>query len=393
MSATHGNSGVLLSVVAAPVAALALFGLEHQHIVEAETPWVAALSGVLLLGSVFAAVHHAEVVALKVGEPFGSVLLALSVTVIEASLIITAMLSGGASENALARDSVFAAVAIVLNGVVGLCLLVGGARYREQGFRVEGTASALSVLATLAVMTLVMPNYTLAKLGPQYSPTQLVFVSVLALILYFVFVFVQSVRHREYFLAEDVSDIGEEAEPPSAGETALSAVMLLVSLLAVVLLAETLSESLERWIHAAHLPPSFLGVVIATLVLLPESVAAIKAAQANRLQTSLNLAIGSALACIGLTIPVVAGGVALSGAGADARPRRRGHGDPAAHAVREFADARHGPRDDPPGRGASRDFRGLPAARRGALSAPSRRPGVFLRVRGCDLGNSQIIKT
>ena len=177
------------------------------------------LSGVLLLGSVFAAVHHAEVVALKVGEPFGSVLLALSVTVIEASLIVTAMLSGGPTENALARDSVFAAVAIVLNGVVGLCLLVGGARYGEQGFRVEGTASALSVLATLAVLTLVMPNYTLAKLGPQYSPTQLVFVSGLALLLYFVFVFVQSVRHREYFVAEDMSDIGEEPTAPSTGET------------------------------------------------------------------------------------------------------------------------------------------------------------------------------
>ena len=240
-------------------------------------------------------------------EPFGSVLLALSVTVIEASLIVTNMLSGGAAENSLARDSVFAAVVIVLSGIVGLGLLVGGARYREQGFRVEGTGSALSVLATLAVLTMVMPNYTLAKLGPQYSPTQLVFVGTLSLLLYCVFVFVQSVRHRDYFLPEGSSDIGEESEPPSAGETAVSAIMLIVSLLAVVLLAETLAEPIERGIHAAHLPPSFLGVVIAALVLLPESVAAIKAAQANHLQTSLNLAIGSALACIGLTIPVVAG--------------------------------------------------------------------------------------
>ena len=201
----------------------------------------------------------------------------------------------------------FAAVAIVLNGVVGLCLLVGGVRYGEQGFRVEGTASALSVLATLAVLALVMPNFTLAKFGPQYSPTQLIFVSGLTMLLYFVFVFVQSVRHREYFVPQEMSDIGEPPAPPSGRETAVSAVMLLVSLLAVVLLAETLAESIERAIHAARLPPSFLGVVIAALVLLPESVAAVKAAQANRLQTSLNLAIGSALACIGLTIPVVAG--------------------------------------------------------------------------------------
>jgi Ca2+:H+ antiporter len=164
------------------------------------------------------------------------------------------------------------------------------------------------VLLALAVLTLVMPNYPLAKLGPQYSPTQLVFVGALALLLYLVFVFVQSVRHREYFLPADASDIGEEeADPPSAVAAAISAVMLIVSLLAVVLLAETLADSLERAVHAAGLPPSFLGVVIATLVLLPESVAAVKAAYANRIQTSLNLAIGSALACIGLTIPVVAG--------------------------------------------------------------------------------------
>ncbi len=307
MTTHSGSFGAIVRTYAPPLAALVLVGLERAGLLHAETVWVAVLSAALLLGSVFAAVHHAEVVALKVGEPFGSVLLALAVTVIEASLIVTAMLSGGATENALARDSVFAAVAIVLNGVVGLCLLVGGVRYREQGFRVEGAASALSVLATLAVLTLVMPNYTLAKLGPQYSPTQLVFVSSLAMLLYFVFVFVQSVRHRVYFVPEGMREIGEETTRPSAGATAVSALMLLVSLLAVVLLAETLSDSLERSIHAARLPPSFLGVVIATLVLLPESVAALKAAAANRLQTSLNLAIGSALACIGLTIPVVAG--------------------------------------------------------------------------------------
>ena len=210
MSATHGSSGAICACLrAADRGARALRARARRHIVEAETLWVAILSGVLLLGSVFAAVHHAEVVALKVGEPFGSVLLALAVTVIEASLIVTAMLSGGATENALARDSVFAAVAIVLNGVVGICLLVGGARYREQGFRVEGTASALSVLATLAVLTLVMPNYTLAKLGPQYSPTQLVFVSTLALLLYFVFVFVQSVATANISCPRTSSDIGE----------------------------------------------------------------------------------------------------------------------------------------------------------------------------------------
>jgi Ca2+:H+ antiporter len=305
MSGAAGAWGAIWRVYAAPLAALALFALEHEHLVPAETAWISAFSLLLLLGSVFAADHHAEVIALKVGEPFGSVLLALAVTVIETSLIVTAMLSGGAVENSLARDTVFSAVAIVLNGVVGVCLLVGGARYREQGFRVEGTASALSVLATLAVVTLVLPNVTVTKLGPQYSPTQLMFIGAFSVILYCVFVFVQSVRHRDYFLPGGANEGPGERSPPGAPATAASAVFLLVSLLAVVLLAETLSGTLERAIAAARLPPGFLGVVIAALVLLPESVAAIKAAHANQVQTSLNLALGSAIASIGLTISAV----------------------------------------------------------------------------------------
>ena len=274
MTAKHGAYGANWRTWAAPVAALALSGLEHYHLADVGNVAVIAVVGVLLLGSVFSAVHHAEVVALKVGEPFGSVVLALAVTVIEASLIVTAMLSSTAGEASLARDTVFSAVLIVLNGVVGLCLLVGGVRYREQGFRVMGTASALSVLATLAVLSLVLPNFTITKLGPQYSPTQLVFISVLSIILYCVFVFVQSVRHRDYFLTEGASDPGDEDEGPTALATALSGVLLVASLLAVVLLAEALSPPVEHAIRAAGLPASALGVVIAALVLLPESVAA-----------------------------------------------------------------------------------------------------------------------
>jgi Ca2+:H+ antiporter len=291
-------------VWAPPLGAFAIVGLEHAHILHASEIWVAGLVCLLLLGSVFAAVHHAEVIGHKVGEPFGSILLALAVTVIEASLIITAMLTSGGHGSALVRDTVFAAVMIVLNGLVGLSLLLGGVRFREQAFRVEGAASALAVLATLAVLTLVLPNYTITKLGPQYSPTQLLFISVLSLVLYGVFVFVQSVRHRDYFLPEEG---GEDihGETPSAGETAASSVLLFVSLAAVVLLAETLTPSVERSILDAGLPPSFLGVVIALLVLLPESGAAIKAAWRNQVQTSLNLALGSALATIGLTVSVV----------------------------------------------------------------------------------------
>lgn len=295
---------------AAPLAALALAGLERYSALYATDVWVALGAALLLLGSVFAAVHHAEVVALKVGQPFGSVVLALAVTAIEASLIVAAMVTSGEQETSLARDTVFSVVVIVLNGVVGLSLLVGGARFREQGFRIEGTASALCVLATLAVLALVLPNFTITKLGPQYSPTQLSFISALSIILYGVFVFVQSVRHRDYFLAEPAGEYSEEPAPPSAGAAALSALLLIVSLAAVVLLAETLTPALERATHAARLPAAFLGVVIAALVLLPESAAALSAACANRIQTSLNLSLGSALASIGLTIPVV-GAVSL----------------------------------------------------------------------------------
>jgi Ca2+:H+ antiporter len=293
---------------AAPLAALAFAGLKHAHLLDAETAPFALAAALLLIGSVFAAVHHAEVVARKVGEPFGSILLALAVIAIETSLIVASMLSGGAVENSLARDTVFSVVLIVLNGVVGLCIVIGAVRYRQQTFRVEGAGAALSVLATLAVLTLVLPNFTVAKLGPQYSPTQLAFVGALSLILYLVFVFVQSVRHRDDFLPEREDGRGgrdEKAEPPSGAATGVSAVLMLASLAGVVLLAKTLSGSLERAIGAVGLPPSFLGVVIAMLTLMPESVAAIRAAYDNRSQTSLNLSAGSALASLGLTIPIV----------------------------------------------------------------------------------------
>lgn len=293
---------------AVPLAALSLVAAKFADLLHIDTPVLILIAGIVLLGAVFSAVHHAELIALKVGEPFGSLILAIAVTVIEVALIVSIMLSAPASTSSLARDTVSSAVAIVLNGVIGLCLVIGGARYREQEFQVKGTASSLSVLATLAVLTLVMPNFTTARLGPQYSPTQLIFVGCFSLILYGVFVFVQSVRHRDYFLAEALGaeGNGHGGSPPSAAAALASCGLLLASLVAVVLLAKTLSPPLEAAVAAAGLPNSFIGVVIAGLVLLPESLAAILAAKANHIQTSLNLALGSAIASIGLTIPVVA---------------------------------------------------------------------------------------
>ncbi|MGF6987031.1 Ca2+:H+ antiporter [Paraburkholderia atlantica] len=265
-----------------------------------------ALVGVSLCAAVFAAVHHAEVVAHRVGEPFGTLVLAVAVTVIEVALIVSVMLTSGPEKAGLARDTVFAAVMIVCNGLVGLCLLAGGIRHREQDFQSRGAAAALAVLASLSVLTLVMPNFTTTSPGPVLSPSQLAFAGVSSLVLYCVFVFVQTVRHRDYFLA-GVPDEDVHAEPPGARLAAISGVLLLVSLVAVVLLAKVLSPVVESAVLGAGAPPAVVGIVIASLVLLPEGLAALRAARADRLQTSLNLALGSALASIGLTIPTVAG--------------------------------------------------------------------------------------
>ncbi|RKE39201.1 Ca2+:H+ antiporter [Paraburkholderia sp. BL23I1N1] len=264
-----------------------------------------ALIGVALCAAVFTAVHHAEVVAHRVGEPFGTLVLAVAVTVIEVALIVSVMLTSGPEKAGLARDTVFAAVMIVCNGIVGICLLVGGIRHREQDFQSRGAAAALAVLASLSVLTLVMPNYTTTSAGPVLSPLQLAFAGVSSLVLYGVFVFVQTVRHRDYFLA-DVPDEDVHAAPPSVGVALASGGLLLVCLVAVVLLAKVLSPVVETAVKNAGAPPAVVGIIIAALVLLPEGLAAVRAARADRLQNSMNLALGSALAGIGLTIPTVA---------------------------------------------------------------------------------------
>ena len=260
-----------------------------------------------LAGAVFAAVHHAEVVAHRVGEPLGTLVLAVAVTVIEVALIVSVMLSAGPEKSGLARDTVFAAVMIVCNGIVGLCLLVGGWRHGEQDFQVRGANAALAVLASLSILTLVMPNYLSAVPGPLLSTSQLAFAGVSSLVLYCVFVFVQTIRHRDYFLADNrTADESVHAAPPSMRTALISCVFLLISLVAVVLLAKLMSPAVERAVLRLGAPKAVVGIVIAALVLLPEALAAVAAARANRLQTSLNLALGSALASIGLTIPAVA---------------------------------------------------------------------------------------
>ncbi|MFN8160910.1 MAG: hypothetical protein U0R52_07700 [Solirubrobacterales bacterium] len=262
---------------------------------------VLVVAGLFLAGSVLAAVHHAEVIAHRVGEPFGALVLAVAVTVIEVALIVTLMVSAGSETGTLARDTVFAAVMITLNGVVGLSLLVATLRERVGSFNAEGTASALATVLALATLSLVLPTFTTSSPGRQFSAAQLAFAAFLSLALYLLFVFVQTVRHRDFFAPE------QEPEPADvSGALRSSLALLFLALVAVVGLAKVESGAIEDAVLAIGAPQSAVGVVIALLVLLPETLAAVRSARRGGLQTSFNLALGSAMASIGLTIPVIA---------------------------------------------------------------------------------------
>ncbi len=271
---------------------------------------VVALVTVMLGAAVLAAVHHAEVVAHRVGEPFGSLVLAVAVTIIEVGLIVTLMISGGPETASLARDTVFAAVMITTNGIVGLTLLIGAFRFNIPRFNAEGTGTALATVAALATLTMVLPNFTTSQPGPEFSPPQLAFAAVASLVLYVVFVATQTGRHRDFFLPMtskgEVVESEEHADPPTGRTALISLALLLVALVGVVGLAKVDSPAIKAGVVAVGFPISFVGVVIALLVLLPETLAAARAARRDRIQTSFNLAFGSAIASIGLTIPAIA---------------------------------------------------------------------------------------
>ncbi|MDR2220234.1 MAG: ionic transporter y4hA [Methylobacillus sp.] len=260
---------------------------------------------IVLLGNVMAAVYHAEIVALRVGEPYGAIVLALAVTVIEVGLIVAIML-GGKSNPTLMRDSIHAVVMLVLHGLAGLCIVVATFRHREAEFRVQGVNAYLGVLIPMAMLVMVVPNYVVSAPGPFYSPVQLAFVSLVCLGLYAAFLFIQTGWHRAYFLpVGDDDDNGTPHERPGKKIALTSLGLLIVALLSVVLLAKAIAPALEEGVLAIGAPLTLVGVIIAAIVLLPESVAAVRAAAANRLQSSLNLALGSAVASIGLTVPVI----------------------------------------------------------------------------------------
>jgi Ca2+:H+ antiporter len=271
--------------------------------------WFIALMSITLIGAVLSAVHHAEVIAHKTGEPFGTLVLSISVTIIEVSLIIAMMFGGHDGAEFIARDAVFATVMIVVNGVIGLCIFMGGLKHHEMSFRNEGTNSALGVLTAMSTFILVMPIVTISTPGPDFTKSQLAFAGIACFALYGAFLFFQTVSHRDYYLPDaeaSKTNIHVHAAKPSNLKTAISVALLLLSLVTVVGLAEALNPAIENGVKAIGAPKTVVGIAIAMLVLLPEGYAAVRAARANRLQSSLNLALGSALASIGLTIPTVA---------------------------------------------------------------------------------------
>ncbi len=293
--------------VVAPIVAVVLFVAAYgRHL----SPAVQVLVGLGLAGAIIAAVHHAEVIAHRVGEPFASLVLAVAVTVIEVALIVTLMAGGGAKVATLARDTVFAAVMITCNGIVGVALLVAAWRTHRAHFNPEGTGGAFATVLTLATLSLVLPNFTTSRPGPEFSTSQLIDAAVASLALYGLFVAMQTRRHREDFIpvsrASAEPDDDDHGEPPTAGAAWTSLVLLLVALIGVVGSAKLISPAIESAVRLANLPQSFVGVVIALVVLLPETLAAVRAATRDRVQTSLNLAFGSSMASIGLTIPAIA---------------------------------------------------------------------------------------
>ena len=263
------------------------------------------IAGILLMLCVMSAVHHSEIVAHRVGEPFGTIILAVSITVIEVAIIISLMITGGKEYAAFARDTVYAAVMLILNGIVGLSLFFGGRKFHTQTFSPHSVKIALVSLVSIVAFTMILPTFTNSEAGPYYTERQLLFEIFACLIIYTAFISAQTNRHREYFIS-DSSDTAENIKHSISNVSlAISIIFLLISLIIVVLLAKSLSPQIEQIIVSNGLPKSLVGIIIAAVILLPEGIAAVSAARNNRLQTSLNLSLGSAIASIGLTIPAV----------------------------------------------------------------------------------------
>jgi Ca2+:H+ antiporter len=290
------NQKLLLAV---PILAWITFFIQHQF----GWPWFNIVLIPFLIMCVLHGVKHAEVIAQRVGQPFDTLVLALSITAIESSLILSIMIASGPESSSLARDTVFAAIMIILNGMIGISLIAGSRKYREQSFITDGINALLITLVAMAVLTFVFPNFALSMSGPHYNSKQLLFVAFVTLALYFVFLYVQNFRHKEYFVQS--MDEGQLEEKPAKKQVMISTILLFVCLGAVVAIAEALANPLNNILDTYGAPRAITGIIIAAIILLPEALSAYKAANANQLQKSLNFSLGSAVASIGLTIPIV----------------------------------------------------------------------------------------
>ena len=265
---------------------------------------------IVLAATVFVAVSHAEVVALKVGEPFGSLILAAAVTIIEVGMIVVLMIDNPDATKNLARDTVFAAIMITTGAIIGGSILIKSFRLKFATFNPEGAVPALAALGSLSILSLVLPTFTTSTPGPTFSPAQLGFAAVTSLVIYLTFVAMQTVRHRDFFLPPARTNMppsqNAHIKAPTTRQALFSLFGLLGSLVAVVGLAKVTSPLIQGAVTGLGLPQMVVAFSIAIVVLLPESISALKAAAYGRTQTSINLALGSALASIGMTIPTIA---------------------------------------------------------------------------------------
>src|SRR5881275_378368 len=263
------------------------------------------LFAVILLSAI-SVVRHADCLAIKFGEPYGTLILTLSAISVEVMMISTAMLHG-ANNPTLARDAMFAVIMIALNGLVGLALLLGGLRHREQHYNLQGVNSYLNVIMTLAVLGLVLPNFTTSTSGPTFSTEQGIFLVVMSLLLYGIFLLIQTMRHRRYFMeSKDATVAANVAHHPlQVRSTAFHVTLLLLYLITVIVLAKKFAVPLDNSVEQFGMPQAFGGAIIAALVLAPEGIGAIEATLRDQLQRSINILFGSVLATIGLTIPAV----------------------------------------------------------------------------------------
>ena len=291
--------GVASVVILFLVGNRALEDVEHPFVLGAIFFWLFAI----ILWSAILVVRHASCLAIKLGEPYGTLILTLSAIAIEVATIATAMLHG-ANNPTLARDSMFAVVMIALGGLLGLSLLLGGVRYREQHYNLQGVNSYLNVIMALAVLGLILPTFTVSTRGPTFSTPQQIFLAVVSLLIYGIFLLIQTVRHRQHFIESKDSRAGSHT-PAQVRSIGFHSLMLVLCLLVVVLLAEKFAIPLDNCIERLGMPQAFGGAIIAALVLTPEGLGAIAAAVQNHLQRSVNILLGSVLATIGLTIPAV----------------------------------------------------------------------------------------